>query len=148
MNRFAAYAAATSPPANKTILAILGNAVLRGGIYAISLGPRSTPVESFSVEHLKLLSADGNGTAVTPVKLDGNQSSVLSTVKKNYSAEPTYVAQDPYHIIPLYSKLPYDLILPDSQAFIIPVGITNGVGLVTTAIGAPFEIDAMLKWFE
>jgi hypothetical protein len=80
--------------ATKTLLSVLSATDRRPKLKQIIIGcTDGTPADNHVRFALRRMTADGTGTAVTPMPHDpGDGATPTCTSKKNYSAEPTYAA--------------------------------------------------------
>jgi len=64
----------------------------RGSVYDFSFGTNGTPADNYMEWNVARMTADGTGSATTPVKLDPADAAALATAKANYTAEGTVTA--------------------------------------------------------
>lgn len=136
-----------------TLMSIRGATTLRGKLFGIVVGSRTTPIESFSVNHLKRFdTAAGTATAIAAAniaKFDELQGNAVCAPYHTHTVEPTYPAGVlPILTLPLYSKNTNQLILPAELAITIPIGATNGLGLANILCGPVFTPELSLSWEE
>jgi hypothetical protein len=74
----------------KTILANLAPSNRRLHLKQVEISCTDTPADATAIFDIGFITADGTGTGVTPVGVEGQ--GVLGTAKKNYTVEPTYAA--------------------------------------------------------
>ena len=77
----------------KSLLAVFAGAtVRRTKVYDILIGTNGTPADNYMEFDVSRITANGTGTAVTPVALDPADAAAASTANANYTAEPTVTA--------------------------------------------------------
>ena len=120
-------------------------------IYRVMVGCAQTPAAQAARWELHRTSADGTGTTVTPVQVNGNgvtlgTSRVGATV--GHSVEPTYVAMQPGLSLPLNQQATLDWQANPGKEFEVTGGTAGGVGLkMVTSTGTTVHA-VQLMWEE
>ena len=72
-------------------ISVIGSATVRPEIFYVALSAQSTaPADATITASVKHFTADGTGTAVTPIQLNANEPACVCTSKQTYTVEPTY----------------------------------------------------------
>lgn len=78
----------------KTILTLLSAATRRPRLIQLIIGCSGAAADNVALFKIQRITADGTGTAVTPLAADGGDGAATCTAKANYTVEPTYLAGD------------------------------------------------------
>ena len=116
----------------KTLVSVFATtgALRRGKVNMIQVGTDGTAANNSMVWDVSRMTADGTGTAVTPLQLDPADVVALGTSKANYTAEPTVTANSDVWNVAINQQLSYVWqAVPDRGELIYPATANNGLVL-------------------
>lgn len=134
--------------ADDTVLSVIAATTVRPAIYDIVLSSSSTPNNYSANFHFQRFSADGTGTSVTPQPLDVADPAALATAKEQYSAEPTYTANEILLNVSHNQQATYRWVAQQGGELIIPALAGDGIGMRCTAVSTQFTETATIHFTE
>ena len=122
---------ATVSGSYKTVLDLFATtgALRRGKVYDVLIGTNGTPADNYLQWDISRMTADGTGTAVTPVALDPADVAALATAKNNYSAEPTITAGSSLFNVGVNQRASYRWVAAPGSELLFPATANNGLAL-------------------
>jgi hypothetical protein len=122
---------ATVSGSYKTVLDVFATtgALRRGKVYDVLIGTNGTPADNYLQWDISRMTADGTGTAVTPVALDPADVAALATAKNNYSAEPTITAGSSLFNVGVNQRASYRWVAAPGSELLFPATANNGLAL-------------------
>lgn len=112
------------------MLSIISATTIRPKIVEVGIGSAATPADHATKFYIGRTTADGTGTAFTPIALDPSDPAAVFTSKYDYSAEPTYAANalalGPFG---LNQRAPYRWVAMPGFELIAPATAANGLAL-------------------
>jgi len=115
---------------NKTLLSVLSSADRRPRIKCIRIScSDATPTDAMISFALRRITADGTGTAVTPIPKDISDGTAMTcTAKKNYTVEPTYAAGNVAEFT-LHVRASGEFRPGPGEEWAVPIGAGAGLGM-------------------
>ena len=124
---------------DKTIVSLISAATTRPQIVEMNFGCVAAPADAATRWAVQRFTADGTGTAFTPIASDPGAPASLTTSKAAYSAEPTVTANAFMWGMSLNQRNTYRYVQFVGAALMAPATAANGLSLksrsstVTTA---------------
>lgn len=134
--------------AAKTVHTVIGSATARPRIYDIVLSSSSAPNDYDAHFYLQRGSADGTGTAFTPIALDSNERAPIATSKYNYSAEPTLTANSLLLNVAHNLRATVRWVAAPGSEFIVPATAGALLALVCQAVSTQFTEQSTMLFEE
>jgi len=111
----------------KSLLAVFAGAtVRRTKVYDILIGTNGTPADNYMEFDVSRITANGTGTAVTPVALDPADAAAASTANANYTAEPTVTASSSGFYVGINQRASYRWVAAPGSELVAPATANNG----------------------
>lgn len=133
--------------ANKTAVTLISAATIRPKIYELLIGCAATPAAQAALWALQRLTAEGTGTAFTPVAEDNADPASLASSATNHSVEPTYTANAYLFIQALNQQASWSERFTPGAEPTLPAS-TNGAGLRTISSTGTAVHNCSLMWSE
>lgn len=131
-----------------SILGVIGSASVTPAVYYVSLSNAETPADAAVECEVKHFTAEGTGTAVTPVPLNANSPAAVSTALSEHSAEPTYAG-----VVLLQAtfnqRSHYQWYANQGGELVGQLAANDGIGilLIAASAGTP-QVDAVMHFEE
>lgn len=134
---------------DKTALSLIANTTTRGRIYQLVIGCAAAPADAASNWAVQRFTADGTGTAFTPIALDPGNPAALCTSKSNYSVEPTGMTANAFLLqASVNQRATFTWAANGPQReIVIPATSGNGAAVKTTASTVTTNHEVGM-WFE
>lgn len=121
-----------TPGTDKTFVSIMGIAGRHRRIREIIVSSPAAPADQTLELSIARITADGTGTAYTPVALDqGDPAATSGGVKVAHSAEPTYTAGAELMRVAINQRATYRWIATPGSELVIDASTGQGIGIKT-----------------
>ena len=131
-----------------TVLSVIAATTVRPKVYDIVLSSSSTP-NSYSADfQIQRFSADGTGTAVTPMPLDFADPVSITTSKHTYTVEPTLTANEILLRIAHNQQATVRWVAVPGRELIVPALAGDGLALLCNAVSTQFTEVATIMFDE
>jgi len=107
-----------------------------------------TPADNVFIWTVQRATADGDGTAVTPTRLDLADAEALSVCVENHTTEPTYTSTEELFEFGLNARATFRWVASPGMEIIIPATANVGVGFWTDHASATTDHRATAAWLE
>jgi hypothetical protein len=135
--------------ADDTILTIISATTVRPELYYLVFGSAATPADQAYNMQINRFTADGTGSAITPVALDPDTGvTAKATSKDDYTVEPTYTAGSVMLSFSVNLQATYQWYAPPRGRIISPATAANGVGLLFKVVSAGTALCQTTMHFE
>lgn len=148
MDRYAVTGAQTvTATPGDTVLAVEGDATVRGKVYDVEWGSIATPADNVIQWVLRRMTALGTKTAVTPQPLDGAAPAALLAGADDHTVEPTYAAGSELLDIGVNQRASYRWVAAPESEFWVAASATDGIGLTPIGSGGG-DVAATMHFVE
>ena len=122
----------------------------RGKLYEFTWGAlaSATATDNIIGMHIGRITTDGTaGSAVTPIPLDPADAAAVATAGENYSAEPTYPADEEVFLVGRHMRATYRWVAAPGSEFIWPATDNNGFGFkpIHASITSDEQVTALFE---
>lgn len=133
--------------ANKTAVTVIGSTAVRARLYDLTIGSAGTPADYGVKMGVRRFTADGTGTAQTPLPLDPGEVAAVCTAKITYTAEPTY---DSTYLLRFGMNLraTYRWVATPGQELVALAAAGDGLGVEMVALTTSGLVDATIHYYE
>ncbi len=132
----------------KVAVSAIANTTTRLRIYDLIIGSTATPADQATNWAVQRSSADGTGTAFTPIAIDPADPAALGTSKSNYSSPPTLTANSYLFQASINQRATFRWVAAPDGEFVVPQ--TSGAGLNVLSVAATGSAvhEAGIWWQE
>lgn len=132
---------------DKSAVSLIAATTVRGKIYEFLIGSAATPGDQAANWAVQRFTADGTGTAFTPIAIDPADPAALCSSKSNYSAEPTVTANAFLFQASVNQRATLRWIAAPGKELVIPATSGNGA-VVKTAAATGTAVHEVGAYFE
>lgn len=131
-----------------TVLSLIAATTVRPRLSDVVMSSPSTP-NDYSADFLfQRFSADGTGTAFTPVPLDFSDPAALSTSKHTYTVEPTLTAGEILLRLAHNQRATVRWVAQPGYELVVPALAGDGIAMVCNAVSTQFTENATFLFEE
>ena len=132
---------------DKSAVSLISAATIRPRLYDLIIGCVATPADAATNWAVQRFTADGTGTAFTPIALDPADPAPLATSKSNYTVEPTVTAATFLFQASINQRATFRWVAAPGGELVAPATAANGL-VVKSASSTVTTTHECGIWFE